>query len=75
MQVRRNFESGGRNGGDSVCARLRSQDKEGGRGCPICYMSVMRELPKPILLAKNRSKVLRALELMLEELKVEENRR
>ncbi len=37
-------------------------------GCPICWMSVMRKLPKKILSASNREKVLRAIEGMLADL-------
>jgi hypothetical protein len=37
-------------------------------GCPICNCSIMRKLPKEILSASNREKVLRAIELMTAEL-------
>ncbi len=41
-------------------------------GCPICSMSVMRKLPKEILSASNRGKVLKAIEAMTAELNAAE---
>jgi hypothetical protein len=41
-------------------------------GCPICCMSIMRKLPKEFLKANKRSKVISAIDSMLEALTVEE---